>query len=106
MVNGSKRMVFTINNPSNDVVCALERLMKSEITDYGGYQWEQGASGTVHIQGSIVFKMRITKKRASDLLEGVMFGCKVYGCRCNFIEIDSRDSTPELSPSPVPELVN
>lgn len=94
---GSKRIVFTINNPQDGNICALNALMEQDSVQWGAYQYEQGANGTVHIQGAIYFYERVPLQRCILLLQGVQSGC---GCEEHPLEIEDSDTEIQMTPEP------
>lgn len=105
-MGGSKRVTFTVNNPQAGNIHALEELFKHPDVEWATFQYEMGASGTVHLQGAITFRYRKHLGTVCRLLQGVEWGC---GCIKHPISLDSDDegagtaTTIEITPSPEPE---
>lgn len=91
---GSKRIVFTVNNPQGGNICALNQLMESDDVEWACYQFEQASTGTVHLQGAIYFKSRTQLATCARLLQGVIDGCN-GSCRGEHVYL--LEDTPELS---------
>lgn len=53
-----KNWVFTLNHPVLPEVTALNSLVETNLADFLVYQYEQGESGTLHLQGYIQFSQR------------------------------------------------
>lgn len=63
-----KRFAFTLNNPTREEISHLIKMMK-KFARYGVAQLEQAASGTIHVQGYVEFKLAMDECRARQVLE-------------------------------------
>lgn len=64
----SKDWCFTINNPETSDIEQVNHIHLNDLSTYLVYQAEQGAEGTIHLQGFVQMAKRTTRLRMSRLL--------------------------------------
>lgn len=100
---GSKSLVGVFNNPTDSTFCELRKASRHRDVRWMAWQVEKGASGTTHIQLSVVFTRRKTSKQASAFLQGIASGCTcIKHMESVVIDLtgDSGDETEELPVTP------